>query len=474
MRLIRTFILIAFVGINYAQAQYNIQFEVEGLQHGDTCILAHYYADQNKIVDSSVVNANGKVIFAGDKNLSNGVYIIVLPKKTYIEFVVPNDDQEFEIAFDTSLSPLKKSVTGSTENTVFFDFDKYAIGPGQKKRELIAEFKAAESPEQKQELREAIHKIDEDVDAQRKLVVKNNPNTFSAKLFNAVIDIEIPENLKNDTTGKRYTYFKNHYWDNIDLSDDGMIRTPIFKSKLEYFIGKVIQPDTLILAIDALVDRIEKAGAMELYKYVVWWNTNHHEESKLMCMDKVLHHMAKKYYCAGKCYWADSSLVAKMCEHAEKIGPSLCGNLAPDMTLEDTTFIRKFQLHKINSPVTIIVIWSHSCGHCKKDIPKLKAMYDSMHQRGVEVYAIHNNSEWKEWKAFIIKHKLNWLNVMDASATATYRKDYNIQTTPQVFMLDHNKVIRYKNPPAENVGLIADMMLKQYQEEMEELKSGKK
>lgn len=465
MRIIKTLVLLVFVGIGFSNAQHNISFRIDGLKQNDQCILAHYYADQNKIVDTSYVNSSGMVEFKGENKLLNGVYIIVLPKKTYIEFIVPKDDQEFQITFDTSLSPSKKIAIGSIDNELFFSFDKFAMEPGKRKRELIDEFKQCESQACKDDLRKKIKEVDELVDTRRKEIVTQNANTFTAKLFKAVMDIEIPEELQNDTNGRKYEYFKNHYWDNIDLSDDGMVRTPVFKGKLEYYINKVViqHPDTLIPAIDELCSTIEKGGAMEMYKYVVWWNTNHHEESKMMCMDKVLHHMAKNYYCAGKCYWADSALVAKMCEHSGKIGPTLCGNVAPNMVLADTTFARNYELHKIESPITIVVFWDHQCGHCKKEIPKLKEMYDTMKNRGVEIYAVYTQADWEGWKEYIRKNKLDWLNIMDAFNNATYRKDYNIISTPQVYMLDENKVIRFKNPPAENVGRIAEVMLKEYE-----------
>ncbi len=465
MRFIKTIALLLFVGIGITNAQHNLSFTINGLQPGQECILAHYYADQNKVVDTSAVNNQGKVVFKGDNKLLNGVYILVLPKKTYIEFIVPNDDQEFEISFDTTLLPQTKSASGSLDNEIFFEFDKFAMGPGKKKRQLIDEFKTCESQDRKDRIRKEIKDVDNLVDSKRKALIEKYPNTFTAKLLKAVIDIEIPENLQKDTTGLKYEYFKTHYWDNIDISDDGMLRTPVFKGKLEYYIDKVIiqQPDTLIAAIDDLCSRIEAGGAMEMYKYVIWWNTNHHEKSKLMCMDKVLHHMAKNYYCAGKCYWADSSLVAKMCEHAGKIGPTLCGNISPNMTLVDTTFAKSFELHKQNSPVTVVVFWDHQCGHCKKEIPKLKLMYDSMKARGVEVYAVYTQADWEGWKEYIRANDLSWLNVMDAFNKATYREDYNIISTPQLYMLDENKVIRFKNPPADNVGRIAEIMLEEYQ-----------
>jgi len=459
--------LITFVALfSTAHAQHNLEFKVNGIKPGDQCILAHYYADQNKIIDTAIVNPAGKVVFKGDNKLLNGVYIIVLPGHTYIEFVVPKEDQEFYIEFDTSLSAASKMSTGSIDNEAFFAFDKFASVQGLKMRRLRTEYDSAKTDAEKEELRAKINVVDKEVDVKRRSLIEQYSTTFTAKLFRAVLEVEMPESLKGDTSGKRFIYYRDHYWDNIDLTDDGILRTPVYKGKLEYYMTKlyVQHPDTVIPAIDALANKLEGYGSMELYKYTVWWSTNHFEESKLMCMDKVLHHMAKNYYCAGKCFWADSALVAKMCEHAGKIGPTVCGRIAPDMTLVDSTFVREYQLHKINAPVTVLVFWDHQCGHCKKELPKLKAMYDTLKQKGVVVYAVYTQGDWEGWKKYIKENKLDWLNVMDAFNKATFRKDYNIISTPQLYMLDADKKIMYKNPPADNVGFIAEIMLKELEE----------
>lgn len=466
MRYIRTlFTLLLFSSVT-AFAQYNIQFRVNGLQKGDECILAHYYANQNKVIDTSAVDAKGVITYKGEGKLDNGVYIIVLPKKTYIEFIVPKEDQEFEISFDTSLSVQSKKVVGSLDNEIFFDFDRFSQKYGDQKRILIEKFRKCEDDPCREKIRQEVKVLDDIVDGKRKEINTQYPTTFTAKLLKTVLEIEIPEDIKKDETGKAYAYYKEHFWDNIDLGDDGMLRTPIFQGKLQYYIDKVItpEPDSLIPAIDDLCNRIQKAGGTEMYKFVIWWNTNHHEESNRICMDKVLYHMAKNYYVAGKCSWADSTTVAKMAEYTEKTKLIQCGLVAPNMTLYDTTYLRKYELHKVKSPVTIVVFWSHTCGHCKKEIPKLKEMYDTLHSRGVEIYAVYTQDDVDGWKKYIRENKLTWMNLVDAYNNSTFRKDYNQVKTPEVFLLDENKVIQYKNPPAENVGKIVEMMLDEYEE----------
>jgi thiol-disulfide isomerase/thioredoxin len=473
MKYALTLVFATLLLIGSSFAQHNIELKINGLKAGDECILAHYYADQNKIVDTLVVSKTGRVVKKGPNTLLNGVYIVVLPNRSYMEFVVPENDQIFILEFDTTLASASKKVTGSDDNAAFFAFDLFASIKGTEMRKLKEDFGGAKDEASKASLKKQIAALDKEVDAKRRSLIAEYPTTFTAKLFRSVLEIEIPESLTGDTTGKRFLYYRAHYWDNIDLTDDGLLRTPVYKGKLEYFfINLYVQtPDSIIPAIDYMAERLSGPTSKELYKYTIWWATNHFEESKLMCMDKVLHHMAKNYYCAGKCWWADTSLVNKMCEHAGKIGTTVCGAIAPDMILVDTAFKRNYQLSKINSPVTVLVFWDHQCGHCKKELPKLKLMYDSLKSKGVEVYAVYTQGDWEGWKTYVKENKLNWINVMDAYNKATYRKDYNIISTPQVYLLDENKEIKFKNPPAENVGRIAEIMLEEYKQKQEKLKT---
>ena len=463
MRISLAFIVLLFTSISTCFGQYDIRFKVNGLTQGDECILAHYYADKNKVIDTVAINQNGFAVFQGEEKLLHGVYILVLPKKTYIELIVPKEDQEFTIELDTTLSPHAKSATCSLDNQLFIEFDRYSVGPGSKKRQLIKDYPKCQDDSCKARIRKEVDDLDKEIDVKRKEIIDNYPNTFTAKLFKPILEIEVPDSLKSDNA-KAYMYYKKHFWDNFDLTDDGMLRTPIFQGKLEYYITKVIlqKPDTLIPAIDDLCSKIEAGGATEMYKYVVWWNTNHHEESDRICMDKVLYHLAENYYLKGKCEWADSSTIANMTDYVKKAERIQCGLVAPNMTLVDTTYLRKYELHKINKPVTIVVFWSHTCGHCKEEIPVLKEMYDTLKQKGIEIYAVYTGSDVDGWKEYIRKNNLTWINLVDAYNNSTYKKDYNQVKTPEVFMLDENKTIRYKNPPAENVGKIAEIMLEEY------------
>lgn len=461
------FLLLAGLSLSIlANAQgHKIEFNIDGVSSGD-CILAHYYADQNRIVDTAEVSPKGKVIFEGENTLLDGIYLLVIPNRAYIELVIPEDDQEFRIDFDTSLSVMNKKVYGSNENSIFLEFDQFAHQASLQMKELTEREEHVSNSGEADEIAKEKKAIDQAVKDKRLEIIDKYPNSFVATVFQAGLEVRIPEEIEKDTTGKRFLYYREHYWDNINLKEDALIRTPLYHRKMQYYFTKLhVQiADSIIPAIDKLAGILEEYGSDELFKYTVWWATKHYEESKLMCMDRMLYHMAKNYYCAGRCFWADSALIKKMCDHADKIGPTLCNEVAPDLTLVDTTFVREYTLSKIEYPVTIVIFWDPECGHCKKEIPKLKELYDSMNSMGVQVYAIYTQGDWKGWKKYIREHELTWINVMDAFNKSDFREKYHIISTPQVLVLDEFKKIRFKNAPAENIYDICELLLEEYKE----------
>lgn len=484
MKKVNVFIILIFTAISgffvtplhaqTTQAGYKIDVKVKGLNSG-TLLLANYFGPKQYLTDSAKINAQGVAVFQGSKPLPNGIYLIVLPNHTYTEIAVSESSQVFGVETDTLLSPHALKVKNSKENELFYEFNRFAAVKGEEAGRLQEELKTQTDENKKAAIREELRKLDQQVSDKRSEIARNNPTTFVGKIFKAMTEVSVPEPTpgpdgKIDSNFK-YNYYKDHYWDNFDFSEDGLMRTPVYHNKLEYYMTKMfIQiPDTVIKAIETVMPKVEKGGGKEIFKYTVWWNTNHYEESKIMCMDKVLHYMIANYYCAGRAYWADSALINKMCEHARKIEPTLCGRTAPDLTLIDTSML-PHTLSRINSPVTIVAFWDHQCGHCQKDIPRLARMYDTLAKKGVFVYAVYTQGDFEGWKKFIREHKLTFLNVANQYGRSDFREKYNVVTTPEIFILDNKKNIRFKKVAMENVPGICDYLL----EEQKELKEPKR
>ena len=67
-------------------------------------------------------------------------------------------------------------------------------------------------------------------------------------------------------------------------------------------------------------------------------------------------------------------------------------------------------------------------------IPTLKEVYAKYHDKGLEIYSISQDSKVKEWKSFVEKNEMTWINVL-ASGGEVY-KDYDIKFIPRVFLID--------------------------------------
>ena len=286
----------------------------------------------------------------------------------------------------------------------------------------------------------------------------------------AMQDPEIPEapilaNGKKDSTFA-YRYYKAHFWDNIDFSDDRMLRTPIFHPKVKQYMEKLTpQGPDYVDSINASADYIiTKAKAnQEVFKYIVYWLTYNYESSNIMGMDAVFVHLVEQYYVTKQAFWVDSTQLYKITNRAYTLKPLLIGKKAPMVNMPDSTG-KYIPLYDVKAKYTVMIFWDHGCGHCKKEIPKLVEQYNSkLKAKGVQVYAIETEDKPKEWKQFIKEHKLNWINVCepDDYKRAVTKKIYDIYSTPVIYLLDENKIIKAKRIESEQIINIVDMLEKE-------------
>ena len=123
---------------------------------------------------------------------------------------------------------------------------------------------------------------------------------------------------------------------------------------------------------------------LDMFKYTVHYMTYNYETSKIMGMDAVFVHMVENYYMTNQCHWVDSTELVKIADRAQKIAPNLIGRPAPPFLdqigrpfMKDTNgVIRK--LYDVNAEYTLLIFFGPDCGHCKKELPKVKKVVDSL------------------------------------------------------------------------------------------------
>ena len=81
----------------------------------------------------------------------------------------------------------------------------------------------------------------------------------------------------------RYHYYRDHYFDNIDFSDDGLVNTSVFGNKIEYFFGNkmlVQHWDTILKYAYRVIDQMDPKS--KAFEYTVSYVTSNFGKSKQM------------------------------------------------------------------------------------------------------------------------------------------------------------------------------------------------
>ncbi len=444
----RSLCLLFFIfGALLLQGQgYEIKGKIKGWK--DTVVyLGNYYADKTVVKDTSRINARGEFVFKGSKALPGGIYLIVTPDKKFFE-ILADGSQTFSLETDTADFIKHMKIKGSQENILFYQYLTF-VAAKQKIAEPLRKKLEANPPEQEKELlRKELGAVEKEVKEYKKDYAAKNPSHLLSKILKITLDVEIPEtpllpNGKKDSTFP-YRYYKSHFWDMIDLSDDRLIRTPVLAQKIKFYLEKMVVqvPDSITKEADYLAGLARPGG--DIFKYVVYYVTYTYETSNLMGMDAVFVHMVNQYYKTGKAFWVDSLQLKKIIDRGKILEPLLLGKKAPNVILPDTTARVLKSLHDVKANLTILFFWEPGCSHCQKEAPKLKALYDKYKKEGVEVFAVDIEANMEEWKGFIKKHSLNWINTANLFKHYYFREMYDIYSTPVIYLLDRDKIIRAK------------------------------
>lgn len=454
-----SFFLFPFLAL--AQKGYEIKVRVEGIK--DTlAFLGYHYGDKQYVTDTVRVDSKGNFVFKGDEPLEGGIYLVVLPNKSYFEILV--SEQKFSLETDTLDLVNHLKVTGSKENLIFNNYQRFLVQKQKEIAPLKARYDAWKSnPDSAKAIQQLMKKVDQDVKDFRLKILRDNPKSFTGQLIRCMIEPEPPEPPKDakgniDSTFQFY-YVKNHLLDSVDFSDARLLRTPLLQHKIKaYTETMTIQiADSIIPVVDTIIERSKKSK--EVFKYALVTLTNHYETSKIMGHDEVFVHLAEKYYVKDDAFWVDSTLRAKLWERIRKIKPNILGKTAHDLVMKDSSG-NVVSLHSVKAKYTILVFWSPTCSHCKEEIPRLHQTYDSLKAEGVKAFAVGIESDPVLWKQFIVDHKLDWINVTDLYEQTRFRDYYDIYTTPVIYLLDEKKKILAKRLDVSNLSMILRKLIK--------------
>lgn len=444
---------------------YRIEVNIDGIKD-TTLLLGYHFGSKKYVTDTAMVDPKGHAIFTDDTLLHGGIYFVVLPEKQYFEFLV-SDDQDFGITVkrDDLIGSLQ--FTGCKENSTFASYQRFMVDMQEQNKTLTEKMKEAANDEKvKEELKEQFKTLNNKVEANWDRLIAENPNTLLAAMIKAMRPISIPEFTIPEGISKpdsarwamSYNYNRAHYFDNIDLHDSRLIRTPILEQRIDNYLDRVLlpQPDSIISASIRLIEMTK--GDKQMFQYMLQHLSNKFQTSDRMGMDGVFATIAEKYYLSGEAWWADPKFIDKIRERVEDIKPNMIGKVAPDLELPDEK-MQYIKLSDIKAKITVLYFWDVDCGHCKKVTPEMKKLYTKYKSKGLEVVGIYTQGDQPKWMEYTQTHELNWINLWRPNVGTDFRKPYNITATPVIYVLDANKHIIAKRISHETLDQILETEL---------------
>jgi thiol-disulfide isomerase/thioredoxin len=437
------FILFSTLIVSTKAESYKIKLSLKNTK--DTSVyLAHYYDGKVFSIDTTSIKPNGKAIFSKNKKLPSGLYLIYLPSRKYFDIFI-GKDQTISISSDMMNIQNSLKIKGSIESIYFREYQSFL-------REKTKERKNIIDKDDKIEFNNKMKFINTEMQKYIKNISTELPNSSLSSFVNFTLSPETPdydkiinhniENRKDSIAILSYFYNKKHYWDNANLSDSTLLRTPIFKSKLDNYFNNtlILHPDTITNASNMLIESAR--GNKEMFRYLCSYCFNYSLNSKIMGMDRAFYNIANKYYLSNDVYWLTDSTRNKIKEKVLKLQYNLIGNKARDIKLQ-TIDGELTSLYTTDANLTLMVFWEPNCGHCKKEMPQLKTeILEKYADKGLKVFAVNIQNNKAEWNKFVEDHELfDFINCNDPKNTSNFRFYYNIDSTPMLYLLDKNKKI---------------------------------
>jgi AhpC/TSA family. len=454
--------LITITSIGQVKTGYNIGISVPDIRDSSV-YLAYHFGDKQYIRDTITLDNKGSGVFSGKELLPQGIYLVVLPGKKYFEVLI-SENQKFSVScnYKDYFNSLKFS--NSPENTKFVEYEK--------KWSFMQE-KASNLGKRIQENRgnsDSLRILQEDREIQSKKmksyltsVVADNGNNLLSVLVKSIIPIDVPEFPIPSASGNadsikwvmNYNYNKDHFFDNIDFSDERLLRTPILQTRLDEFFRNVLiqSADSINRQIDKLLLKCQKDYKM--YQFVAVYLFNHFRESEIMGHDAVMVKIADEIYLSGKADWVSKQFIDDLRKQVELLRHNLIGMKGENLVMDSYkgTYV---DLYDIDKEFTILYFWEPNCGHCQEATPKLKNYYDKAKNEGVEVFTVCTTKDKDAWSKYIEEHELNWINGWDPERLTHFDYFYNVQSTPTIYILDRNKKIIAKRLSVEDIPSFID------------------
>jgi len=425
----------------------DITIEIENFPAGDAFLIGTH-VDRNYRVDSTRIDANGRLHFKSSDAYIPGLYFVVLPDGSNFQLLL-DKDQTMSIKTNAQDYTSTTVVQGNIDTKLLHENFLYESNYRAQLDPINAQLKNhPDGSAQHKALKQQQKAIADQRDADLEKIFKQYPNTLFTSFKRAGQNPRVNDFYKSDGTpdyGKQIYDYRTSFWDNVDFDDERLLYTPVINNKLDKYILQLTtqNPDSIIRSVDFLVSKMLDKPAF--YKFIVNKIALTFEPTKSTLMDaeKVYVHMLQNYFTKERAVWSDAASIQGIQQRAFEMANSLTGNKGPDVSTTDVNGQVK-SIYEMKADYLVVYLYTPTCEHCMEQTPKLINLYNKTKRSDLDVYSIAIDTNDKEWRDYVKKTGMPFTAVFDPTNKSIYAK-YYVDITPEVYVLNKERIIIGKN-----------------------------
>ena len=237
-------------------------------------------------------------------------------------------------------------------------------------------------------------------------------------------------------------YFVNEYFKYVDFSDEALQYTPALLQQMQPYATTIAQvgfdPAKQSTYIDDILNQTTAHPAA--YQAVLLGTVIGYSKAK----DKTNFVKYGEQFLAKYPNY-DPKFRQNIQTQINRSKSMIIGAVAPEIS-QQTPEGKTANLSDLRGKVVLIDFWASWCGPCRRENPKVVAMYNKYKAQGFEVFGVSLDGDKKRWEAAIEKDKLTWTHVSDLKKWKSgAAADYGVRSIPTTILIDREGKILAKN-----------------------------
>ncbi|HDY90234.1 MAG TPA: TlpA family protein disulfide reductase [bacterium] len=129
---------------------------------------------------------------------------------------------------------------------------------------------------------------------------------------------------------------------------------------------------------------------------------------------------------------------------------------APDFKLQDING-ESVSLKDFSGKTVLLVFWATWCPHCKKEIPKLKEIYENYKDKDFDIIAISVDDNLEKLKKFVEKNEIKYKVLFDKETDIA--RLYGVMGIPAHYVVDKDGNGQFFGPGIGSAMSKVDLLL---------------